>query len=59
MKDDDFRLLKILVDFGLTEAQAKVFITAAQLGTATVNEIAEASDVPFDKSPIHAYLLSN
>jgi sugar-specific transcriptional regulator TrmB len=43
--DDNNRLFQILVDFGLTEAQAKVFITAAQLGTPTVNEIAEVSNV--------------
>jgi sugar-specific transcriptional regulator TrmB len=35
----------ILSEFGLTENQAKVFIATSRLGTPTVSEVAEASEV--------------
>jgi len=45
MNKDESLSLEILAEFGLTENQAKVFLATTKLGTPTVAEVAESSDV--------------
>jgi len=45
MKEDESLSLEILGEFGLTENQAKVFLATTKLGTPTVAEVADASEV--------------
>ena len=45
MSDENKESLDILYEFGLTENQAKVFIATVRLGTPTVSEISEKSEV--------------
>ncbi|PNX52894.1 MAG: hypothetical protein BV458_07250 [Thermoplasmata archaeon M9B2D] len=45
MPNKDSINFDILSEFGLTENQAKVFIATTRLGTPTVSEVAEASEV--------------
>ena len=45
MTDEEKISFDILSEFGLTENQAKVFIATTRLGTPTVSEVADASEV--------------
>ena len=45
MNKDESLSLEILAEFGLTENQAKVFLATTKLGTPTVAEVADASEV--------------
>ena len=45
MNKDESLSLEILAEFGLTENQAKVFLATTKLGTPTVAEVADVSEV--------------